>query len=157
MKDEEEANNNEGEEANVDETQGETSNTDATQGETSNTDATQEEEANINQLLDASEIEIQSTENAHIRDFLKPYILPMALATVIILVYFAILYRKLGVQNVLIKAILIIVLSQMVLLSLLALLRIPMGRVTTPLILLVYVTSLIYISGSLDADSKAKK
>ena len=107
-------------------------------------------------LIDASKITIANTQNARLRDFLKPYLIPGAIVTLVILVYYAILYRKLGVVKVLAKSIMIIVLAQLVLLSILAIIRFPMGRLTTPLILLVYVTSLIYISGSLIKDKKAQ-
>jgi preprotein translocase subunit SecF len=107
-------------------------------------------------LIDASKITINSTENARLRDFLKPYVIPGTIVTLVILVYYAILYRKLGVLKVFSKSILTIVLAQLVLLSTLAIIRFPMGRLTTPLILLVYVTSLIYTSGSLIKDQKAK-
>ena len=107
-------------------------------------------------LLDASKITIESNENARLRDFLRPYVIPCAIVTLVILVYYAILYRKLGVVKVILKSGLIIVLSQTVLLSILAITRFPMGRLTTPLILLVYVTSLIYTSGKLIKEKKSK-
>lgn len=107
-------------------------------------------------LLDASTVTIDSNENARLRDILKPYIIPTAVVTMVILVYYAILYRKLGVAKVILKSLLTIVLAQVVLLSVLAIIRFPMGRLTTPLILLVYVTSLIYTSGSLMKKSKIK-
>lgn len=115
------------------------------------------EDGTTQTLLDASKITIESSENARLRDFLKPYIIPTVTVTIIILAYYAIVYRKLGVIKVLIKSILTIVLSQLVLLSVLAITRIPMGRLTTPLILLTYVTSLIYTSGSFIKNSKEAK
>lgn len=111
----------------------------------------------VKQLLDASKVKIKSRENARLRDFLKPYLMPLTLVTVIILVYYAILYRKLGIIKVLLKAGLTILLSQAVLLSLLALTRTPMGRITTPLMLLVYVIALINVSGSLIKAQKIQK
>lgn len=107
-------------------------------------------------LLDASTVTIDSNENARLRDILKPYIIPTAVVTMVILVYYVILYRKLGVAKVILKSALAIVLAQAVLLSVLAIIRFPMGRLTTPLILLVYVTSLIYTSGSLMKKAKTK-
>lgn len=115
------------------------------------------EDGTIPTLLDASKITIESSENARLRDFLKPYIIPTAVVTIVILVYYAILYHKLGVIKVLIKSLLTIVLAQLVLLSVLAITRFPMGRLTTPLILLVYVTSLIYTSGRLIKAAKEVK
>lgn len=112
------------------------------------------EDGTTTALLDASKVTIGSSENARLRDFLKPYIIPTTVVTIVILVYYAILYRKLGVAKVLLKSVLTIVLAQLVLLSVLAISRFPMGRLTTPLVLLVYVTSLIYTSGSLMRDAK---
>lgn len=112
------------------------------------------EEAKV--LIDASKVTIRGSENARLRDFLKPYIIPVAVVTVIVLAYYSILYRKLGVLKVLLKAVLSISVGQAVLLSMLALTRFPMGRLTSPLILLVYVISLINISGSLIKAQKAK-
>ena len=108
-------------------------------------------------LLDASKITIDSSENARLRDILKPYVIPALVVTVVILVYYAILYRKLGVAKVILKSLLTIGMTQLVLLSVFAISRFPMGRLTTPLILLVYVTSLIYISGSLMKEAKEAK
>lgn len=108
-------------------------------------------------LLDASKITIQSTQNAHLRDFLKPYIIPTSVITIIIIAYYAIRYHKLGTIKVILKSIIIIVLTQLLLLSILAIVRFPMGRLTTPLILLVYLTTLIYISGTLIKEQKEVK
>lgn len=115
------------------------------------------QDAEAPKLLDASEITIQSVQNARLRDFLRPYVLPITIVTLVILVYFAIVYRKLGVVKVFFKVLLIIALSQLVLLSILAIVRFPMGRFTAPLILLVYLSSLIYSSGMLIKDAKMKK
>lgn len=104
-------------------------------------------------LLDASKIKIGGTENARLRDFLKPYVIPVLAATVVVLIYYAIRYRKLGVAKVFFKSALRIVVPQLVLLSVLAIVRFPMGRLTAPLVLLVYVTTLIYTSGRLMKDA----
>ena len=100
-------------------------------------------------LLDASKITIKSTQNARLRDFLKPYVIPVTISTLAILVYYAIRYRKQGAIKVILKSGLTIVLAQAVLLSILAILRVPMGRLTAPLVLLVYATSIIYTSAKL--------
>lgn len=108
-------------------------------------------------LIDVSKVTIESSENARLRDFLKPYVIPVAVVTVVILAYYAIMYHKLGIIKVIVKSGLTIIVSELVLLSILALTRFPMGRLTTPLVLLVYVTSLIFTSGRLIKQSKEKK
>lgn len=110
----------------------------------------------VKQLIDSSKITIQSSENIRLRDFIKPYIIPLSVVTIIVIVYYAILYRKLGVLKVILKSSLGIILSQGILLSILALIRFPMGKLTTPLILLVYVISLINISRTFIKAQKEK-
>ena len=100
-------------------------------------------------LLDASKITIENSGNARLRDFLAPYLVPVVLATVAVLAYYGIRYRKLGVIKVIFKSLLTIALAELVLISLLAIVRFPMGRLTAPLVLLVYVSALIYTSGKL--------
>lgn len=106
--------------------------------------------------IDAKTVTIDSSENARLRDFLKLYVWPLAITTIVILAYYGIKYRKLGAAKVVIEAGLAILLTELVLLSILAIVRFPMGRLTSPLILLGYVLSLIYTSGKLIKAEKAK-
>jgi hypothetical protein len=89
-----------------------------------------------------------------LRDILKPYIYPVAIVTAVIFVYFAIKYRKLGIIKSIVKPAIILILIQAILLSLLAIVRFPMGGLTTALVLFVYVTSLTYISANMIKISK---
>lgn len=107
-----------------------------------------------NELINAKNIEVITNTNVRLRDVLKPYIYPVAIVTVAVLVYFAIRYRKLGLLKSIAQPVVILILTQVVLLSVLAIVRFPMGRLTTPLILLVYVSSLIYISGKMTKETK---
>ena len=108
-------------------------------------------------LIDSSKITVESIQNARIRDFLRPYIIPMVITTLVILVYYAIRYNKLGIHKVILKSGLIIVISQVALLSLLALVRFPMGRLTAPLMLIVYIASLIGTNSQLIKKEKIKE
>lgn len=107
-------------------------------------------------LLDSSKIAIEAVQNARIRDFLRPYIIPMTITTLVILVYYAIRYNKLGIHKVILKSGLTIVIAQITLLSLLALVRFPMGRLTAPLMLIVYIASLIGTNSQLIKKEKVK-
>ena len=76
------------------------------------------------------------------RDIIKPLIVPFA----IILVYMVIRYYKLGSLRVLLKSVLALIISQAVLFSLIAIIRIPVGRLTIPMVLIVYMLTLIGIT-----------
>ena len=93
--------------------------------------------------LSADSIEVESIPNTRGRDIIKPYILPFTIATLIILVYMAVRYRKLGAIKTLLKTVVISVVAQATLLSIMAITRIPIGIVTIPLVITVYLLTLI--------------
>ena len=92
--------------------------------------------------IQAEDIDITNIPHTRGRDIVKPYIIPFVIATAIILVYMAIRYRKLGMIKTLVKTAIILVLAQATLLSIMAITRIPIGKITIPLVLIVYVASL---------------
>ena len=93
--------------------------------------------------LAAESTEIETIPNTRGRDIVKPYVVPFGIATLIILVYMAIRYRKLGVIKTLLKTIVIAIVAEMVLLSIMAITRIPIGLITIPLVITVYLLTLI--------------
>ena len=96
--------------------------------------------------LKADEIEIQSNTNMKISDLMKPYISLFGLASALILVYMIVKYRKLGMLKVLLKTLCTILITQAVLFSLIALMRIPIGRFTIPMVIVVYIATLFVIT-----------
>ena len=93
--------------------------------------------------LSAESTQIENIPNTRGRDIVKPYVVPFGIASLIILVYMAIRYRKLGVIKTLLKTVLILIVVQMVLLSIMAITRIPIGIVTIPLVITIYLLTLI--------------
>ena len=91
-------------------------------------------------------IEIESIPHTRGRDIIKPYILPFVIATIIILVYMAIRYYKLGILKTIAETIGILILAQALLLSIMAITRIPVGRVTIPLVIAIYILTLLGIT-----------
>ena len=100
----------------------------------------------VNKLNEKYQIELNAentmiANNPHVRgrDIIKPYIVPFIIATVIILIYFAIRYYKLNISKTLLISIISIIIAQLVLLSVMAITRIPIGRFTISLVLIVYI------------------
>ncbi len=91
--------------------------------------------------LVAENIEIEEKSHVRGRDIIKPYIKPFIIVSVIILAYLAIRYYKLNALKVLVQSFGIIVISQAVLLGIMAITRIPIGKLTIPLVLIVYMIS----------------
>lgn len=107
--------------------------------------------------LSADSIEITSLPKTRGRDIIKSYVSPFAIATLIILIYMAIRYYKLGMIKTIGKVAGLLVITQAVLLSMIAITRIPIGRTTIPMVLGVYVLSLIGITVNMEKKLKEKK
>ena len=106
--------------------------------------------------LSADSIEIVTIPNTRGRDLLKPYIVPFAISSVLILGYMAIKYRKLGSLKTVLKVILVMVISQGLLFSVMAITRIPVGRLTIPMVITVYVFTLLAITAKLEKELQNK-
>lgn len=128
-------------------------------------DITEEQKTNIvNKVnekyqleLSSDDVEITNIPHTRGRDIIRPYVLPFVIATIIILVYMAIRYHKLGMIKTLLETIAILVVAQATLLSVMAITRIPIGRVTIPLVLAVYVLSLVGITTCFEKKLNEKK
>ena len=91
--------------------------------------------------ISADDITIEANTHIRGRDIVKPYIISFTIATIISLVYLAIRYYKLNSLKVIMQSIGIILIAQLILLAIIALTRIPIGVLTMPIVILVYVLS----------------
>lgn len=107
--------------------------------------------------LVAENVEITNIPHTRARDIVKPYVMPFAIATIMILVYMAVRYRQLGMFLTLAKTLGNLVITQAVLVSVMAIARIPIGRVTLPLMLAVYVLSLLGLTSHAERKLAEKK
>lgn len=109
-----------------------------------------------------TEIEADSTEIVTIphtrgRDIVKPYIIPFTIATIITLVYMAVRYKKLGIAKTVLKTVIVSIIAQALLLSVIAITRIPIGRLTIPMVIAVYLLTLIGITTKFEKELGIKK
>lgn len=126
---------------------------------------TEEQKTNlINKINEkyGTELAVDSTEIETIphtrgRDLVKPYIVPFTIATAIILVYMAIRYHKLNAAKVIVKTAVIAVVAQVFLLSVIAITRIPVGRLTIPMVITVYLLTLIGLTTTFEKQLNNKK
>lgn len=75
------------------------------------------------------EVSIDTVSNVRMRDWLKPYIQPIAISTVIILAYIAVKFREENLVKLLSKIVAIIAITILTLLSIFAIFRIPMSPI----------------------------
>ena len=107
--------------------------------------------------LSAEEIDITSIPHTRGRDIIKPYIVPFIIATVIILCYMEVRYYKLNSIKIIIKVMLILIISEALLFSLIAITRLPIGRLTASMMLTVYILALLGITNKFEKDLELNK
>ena len=107
--------------------------------------------------LTTEDTTIENIGHTRGRDIIKPYIIPFAIAVIIVLVYLGIRYYKLVIVKVIGKSIGIMVLAQVLLFSIIAITRIPIGRLTIPMVILVYLLTLFGITTKFEKDLSKKK
>lgn len=78
------------------------------------------------------------------RDIVKPYIIPSVIVTIVIFAYVGVRYLNLGLIKVITTLIIRLVLSQALLLSIIGLVRIPIGVCTMPIAILLYIAVVMY-------------
>ena len=93
----------------------------------------------------AEDTEINVIPTTRFRDIFKPYVIPFIIISVLLIIYFMIRYYRLGILKVFGKTILTILLGQILLFSILAITRIPVGMYTPVLILIVYILAISII------------
>lgn len=110
--------------------------------------------------IQADSTKIDTMPHLRLRDIVRPYIVPFIIATLIILVYMAIRYKSLGITKTVVKTAIITVLVQVILFSIIAITRIPVGRLTIPMVITAYLATMLLITNKLEnnlAISKEEK
>ena len=86
------------------------------------------------------EITIDTVANVRMRDWIKPYVQPIAISAVIILAYIAAKFREENLLKLMAKIIVILVVTILSILSILAIFRVPMSPIAL-IELMVYINS----------------
>ena len=107
--------------------------------------------------LTAEDTTVEDIGHTRGRDIIKPYILPFAIAVIVVLIYLGIRYHKLSIAKVIAKSIGIMALAQILLFSVMAITRIPIGRLTIPMVILVYLLTLFGITNMFEKNLSKKK
>ena len=115
-------------------------------------EATDEQISNLESKL-KEKYEIETTEQllqtnrvGHLRgrDIVAPYVVPITISTIIVLVYIGIRYSKLEVFKVVFTLLLRLIITEALLLSAIAICRIPIGIYTMPVAILVYMGVILF-------------
>ncbi len=109
--------------------------------------------------LDLKKDDLLVTNNANVGiiDLISPYILPVCLTSIMILAYFIIRYKSIGIFNISVYTILTIILVQLLLLSVYAIARIPINEYTMPASLVLYLASVMGLTEIFESSMKKIK
>ncbi len=107
--------------------------------------------------LDAKASEIIDVPHTRLRDIIKPCIMPLIIATIIMLVYIGIKYIRKTNVKIILETIIVIILGQALLFSILAITRIPIGKLTLPMILTTYILSITFCTARLEKYVQEKE
>ena len=89
------------------------------------------------------DITIITVPRVHLSELIKNYRTPFIIATVCILVYLMVRYYKLNSLKILLRTIIVVAILQAELFSIIAITRIPVGKLTVPVVLTVYMLTLV--------------
>ena len=98
----------------------------------------------------AEKTNIKTEPETRIRDMYKKYVIPYIISGGLIVVYMGIRYYKKDIVKVIITTIAIPVVAELVLLSVIAITRIPVGRFTPVLVILTYIASIMHVINEIE-------
>ncbi len=106
----------------------------------------------VNKVKENYEFE-QTAENTAIKtnvktriwDMYKNYIIPFIISGVVVFVYMIIRYRKSGILKVMLRTLIIPIIAELLLLSIIAITRLPLGKFTPICVITVYIISIVYV------------
>ena len=103
------------------------------------------------QIITANEI-----GRVRLTDMAKQYIIYISIATILVLIYFAIRFRKLGVSKVLIKSVLLLAFSEIFYMAIIAVTRYPIDKPVVIAAIAIYLIVLTYLNKNFMAETVKK-
>lgn len=104
--------------------------------------------------IEADDVEIINISATRVRDIVKRFITPGLITLIIILIYFIIRYRKMNKKEVILKTIFVPIITQLVFYSIIAICRIPLGKVTTAISVGLYVINIGILTNYFENNKK---
>lgn len=98
-------------------------------------------------------VEIGSTR---LRDLVKPYVMPVSIATIAILVYMGIKHKKEGTIKVILETLMHTVIAEVLYLAILAITRCPINKIIMPSMLIIYFAIVILLNLKFEKNKTIK-
>lgn len=105
--------------------------------------------------LKSENVEIKSIPFTRIKDIVKPFIKPGIITLIAITIYFIIRFRKIGWKKVLLKTLLAPVVAELLMFSIMAITRIPLGRLTVAIGVGLYIVVIAILTTTFEKQRNA--
>ena len=105
-----------------------------------------------NLSISNEDLEIMNNTKINVKDIIRPYVIPTVITSTIVILYFVIRYKKLGILKTLITTLLTILGTQMFYLSIYAIARIPVNELAMPISMLILILSFIILAEIFEKD-----
>lgn len=93
--------------------------------------------------LQGTDVAVQYNSNVKIRDIITPYVVPLIIATALIVLYYSIRFK--GVKEIL-DLLIKLIFAEGIVYSIYAITRLPIDVITMPIVMLVYAGVVIYVT-----------
>lgn len=103
------------------------------------------EKYGINNSVD--DIKVNIIPKLRVRDMVKPYIVPVLIVSVLILIYMGIRFRKIGAKKVLLQTVLLTVIAELLYFTIIAITRYPVNSLVMPISLVIYIIIITVLTG----------
>ncbi len=103
------------------------------------------------------DIEVNYISNYRLRDIVTPYIIPIIISTVLILIYMGIRFRQIGIAKVISQIIGLSIIAEMLYLAILAITRYPINRLVMPVGIVIYMIILAVLTSSFEKQLSIEK
>lgn len=102
--------------------------------------------------IDNDDIKIVSIPFTRVKDVIKPYILPGIITLVLVTMYFTIRFRRLGYKKIFAKTLIVPVVAETLMFSIIAITRIPFGRVAITLGIALYLMTIFVLTNKFENE-----
>lgn len=103
------------------------------------------------------DIEVNYIANYRLRDIIKPYIVPIIISTVLILIYMAFRFKKIGIAKVISQIICLSIIAEGLYIAILAITRYPVNRLVMPVGIVIYMTIITVLTASFEKQLSLEK
>ncbi len=103
------------------------------------------------------DIEVNYIPRNRLRDIIKPYAIPLATATILILIYMCIRFRKLGVSKIIYQLVSLVIMAELLYGSIIAITRYPINRLVMPAAVIIYISVITVLTRNFEKQISEEK